>query len=118
MLPWSAAGRQIVTEVETGAKVYTEPSREKLVFLRKKNKDQLLGFRFGIHPESQQACLTTYPCLESTSLISSPPTRPPAQATDLSHRDLTDSHQTPSITPPYCMPSHRIEDKRSIVSEL
>ena len=58
MLPRSAAGRKIVTEVATGGKVYVEPQKEKLVFLKKKNRDQLLGFRFGIHPESSQVIVT------------------------------------------------------------
>eukprot|EP00966_Prymnesium_polylepis_P014591 336942-Prymnesium_polylepis.1 len=32
--------------------------REKLVFLKKRNKDQLLGFRFGLHPESHQVIVS------------------------------------------------------------
>jgi len=58
MLPRSAAGRKIVTEVEAGGKVYIEPQKEKLVFLKKRTKDQLLGFRFGLHPESRQVIVT------------------------------------------------------------
>lgn len=47
-----------MTEVENGGNVYMEPQKEKLVFLKKRNKDQLLGFRFTLHPDSRQVIVS------------------------------------------------------------
>lgn len=57
MIPRSAAGRAIAASVDTGVAQVIEQSSERVIKLKKKNKEALLGVRCSLHPVSGQgAC--------------------------------------------------------------
>lgn len=58
MIPRSAAGRAIAASVDTGVAQVIEQSSERVIKLKKKNKEALLGVRCSLHPVSGQgACV-------------------------------------------------------------